>query len=156
MDIRKIKQLIKLVNESKISELEISEGKEIIRINRSLPTITNPIMQVAYTLPIPPSNITAKKSTNNISNLKESSTIISKNHIIYSPMVGTFYRTPGGVDTKPFIEINQNVNIGDILCIIEAMKMMNQIKADKSGIIKSILVENGQPVEYNEPLIIIE
>ena len=128
MDIRKIKKLIELVEESGISELEISEGEESVRISRSAPA-------AAEAAPAAAAEISG--------------------HIVRSPMVGTFYRTPSP-DAKAFIEVGQKVNVGDTLCIVEAMKMMNQIEADKSGTVKAILVESGQPVEFDEPLVVIE
>lgn len=150
MDIRKIKKLIALVEESSILELEISEGEESVRINRTPTQSHYPIMQ------LPPHISTSVEQQPNI-NTTITSEIESTthHHIIRSPMVGTFYRTPNP-ETKAFVEIGQKVSIGDTLCIIEAMKMMNLIETDKSGTIKSILVENGQPIEFNQPLIVIE
>ena len=140
MDIRKIKKLIELVEESGISELEISEGEESVRISRAAPNAGFPVMQQAYAAtPAMEAPAAAEIS----------------GHIVRSPMVGTFYRTPSP-DAKAFIEIGQKVNAGDTLCIVEAMKMMNQIEADKSGVVKAILVESGQPVEFDEPLVVIE
>ena len=140
MDIRKIKKLIELVEESGISELEISEGEESVRISRAAPAASFPVMQQAYAAPMmqqPAQSNAAAPAT------------------VRSPMVGTFYRTPSP-DAKAFIEVGQKVNVGDTLCIVEAMKMMNQIEADKSGTVKAILVESGQPVEFDEPLVVIE
>ncbi len=137
MDIRKIKKLIELVEESGISELEISEGEESVRISRSAPAASYPVMQQAYAAPEAP----AKAEISG--------------HIVRSPMVGTFYRTPSP-DAKAFVEVGQKVNVGDTLCIVEAMKMMNQIEADKAGVVKAILIESGQPVEFDEPLVVIE
>ena len=134
MDIRKIKKLIELVEESGISELEISEGEESVRISRAAPAAAAPA-----TVPSMEAPAAAEIS----------------GHIVRSPMVGTFYRTPSP-DAKAFIEVGQKVNVGDTLCIVEAMKMMNQIEADKSGTVKAILVESGQPVEFDEPLVVIE
>ncbi|MWP45982.1 acetyl-CoA carboxylase biotin carboxyl carrier protein [Gilliamella sp. Pas-s27] len=154
MDIRKIKKLIELVEESGISEIEISEGEESVRISRSVPT-TNysaPIqnIQIPQSSPIvmAPSTRTEEVVTN-------SDNIVSTGITIKSPMVGTFYRTPSP-ESKAFVEVGQTVNIGDVLCIVEAMKMMNQIESEKAGTIKAILVENGQPVEFDQPLFIIE
>ncbi|HIC2037562.1 acetyl-CoA carboxylase biotin carboxyl carrier protein [Enterobacter soli] len=154
MDIRKIKKLIELVEESGISELEISEGEESVRISRAAPAASFPVMQQAYAAPmmqqpalaaaVAPAAEAAPAAAGEISG-----------HIVRSPMVGTFYRTPSP-DAKAFIEIGQKVNVGDTLCIVEAMKMMNQIEADKSGTVKAILVESGQPVEFDEPLVVIE
>ncbi|MGV3345322.1 acetyl-CoA carboxylase biotin carboxyl carrier protein [Enterobacteriaceae bacterium LUAb1] len=157
MDIRKIKKLIELVEESGIAELEISEGEESVRISRSPANTGYPVMPQAYAAPMMaapvmpqvamPAPVVTPESPG-------SSTEIS-GHIVRSPMVGTFYRTPSP-DAKSFIEIGQKVNVGDTLCIVEAMKMMNQIEADKAGVIKAILPENGQPVEFDEPLVVIE
>lgn len=158
MDIRKIKKLIELVEESGIAELEISEGEESVRISRSPPNPGYPLMQQPqnWVMPAPtlqatppmagavPAAETAPKAPDKLSG-----------HVIHSPMVGTFYRTPSP-EAKPFVEIGQQINVGDTLCIVEAMKMMNQIEADKAGIVKAVLVENGQPVEYDQPLVIIE
>ncbi|NRN28440.1 acetyl-CoA carboxylase biotin carboxyl carrier protein [Photorhabdus heterorhabditis] len=156
MDIRKIKKLIELVEESGISELEISEGEESVRISRALAPqsfqvaqqyIPAQTQQPALANAVAPSQALPET-------ISERSAEIS-GHIVRSPMVGTFYRTPSP-DAKPFIEVGQRINVGDTLCIVEAMKMMNQIEADKSGVVKAILVESGQPVEFDEPLVVIE
>jgi acetyl-CoA carboxylase biotin carboxyl carrier protein len=145
MDIRKIKKLIEIVEESGIAELEIKEGEEFIRINR----YSSNAAPIAYA-PAPvavQAPVAAAASTP----VEEKIT----GHIVKSPMVGTFYRaaSPG---TKVFVEIGQSVTAGDTLCIIEAMKILNQIEADKSGTISKILVDNAEPVEYGQPLFIIE
>ncbi|HBN0230770.1 TPA: acetyl-CoA carboxylase biotin carboxyl carrier protein [Escherichia coli] len=145
MDIRKIKKLIELVEESGISELEISEGEESVRISRAAPAASFPVMQ-------PQSNAAAPAT---VPSMEAPAAAEISGHIVRSPMVGTFYRTPSP-DAKAFIEVGQKVNVGDTLCIVEAMKMMNQIEADKSGTVKAILVESGQPVEFDEPLVVIE
>lgn len=152
MDIRKIKKLIELVEESGISELEISEGEESVRISRSAPNTGYPVMQQAYAAPVMQAQapVAAAPAAAEAPAKAEIS-----GHIVRSPMVGTFYRTPGP-DAKAFVEIGQKVNVGDTLCIVEAMKMMNQIEADKAGTVKAILVESGQPVEFDEPLVVIE
>ncbi|WMY94758.1 MAG: acetyl-CoA carboxylase biotin carboxyl carrier protein [Arsenophonus sp.] len=157
MDIRKIKKLIELVEESDISEIEISEGEESVRISRKIikhsqekymeKLITHPPISTNMITP----NQTLPKKTEKINEKKVEIT----GHILRSPMVGTFYRSPTP-QTKPFIEIGQIVNIGDPLCIVEAMKMMHKIETDKSGVVKAILVKNGEAVEFDEPLIIIE
>lgn len=152
MDIRKIKKLIELVEESGISELEISEGEESVRISRAAPAQAYPMMQQAYALPA--QQQPALAATIGSVSGAEPPTAMS-GHVVRSPMVGIFYRTPSP-DEKAFVEVGQSVNVGDTLCIVEAMKMMNQIEADKSGIVKAILVESGQPVEYDEPLVVIE
>ncbi|GGB34163.1 acetyl-CoA carboxylase biotin carboxyl carrier protein subunit [Oceanisphaera marina] len=156
MDIRKIKKLIELVEESGIAELEISEGEESVRISR----YGNPgqqVMQPQYqqfqAAPAPaPAPMAAALSP---AATEEAAAPAVSGHVMRSPMVGTFYRasSPGA---KNFAEVGQTVNAGDTLCIVEAMKMMNQIEADKSGVIKAILIDNGEPVEFDEPLFIIE
>ena len=153
MDIRKIKKLIELVEESGINELEISEGEESVRISRSAPNTGYPVMQQAYAAPVmqPQAPVAAAAPAAAVAPAKAE----ISGHIVRSPMVGTFYRTPSP-DAKAFIEVGQKVNVGDTLCIVEAMKMMNQIEADKSGVVKAILVESGQPVEFDEPLVVIE
>jgi acetyl-CoA carboxylase biotin carboxyl carrier protein len=142
MDIRKIKKLIELIEESDIAELEIKEGEEAIRISR----YSAAPAPVAYAPAVMPatSPLTVMPAEEKISG-----------HIVKSPMVGTFYRSasPG---TKTFVELGQSVRTGDTLCIIEAMKILNQIEADKNGKIVKILVENAEPVEYGQPLFIIE
>ena len=154
MDIRKIKKLIELVEESGISELEISEGEESVRISRAAPAASFPVMQQAYAAPVQQPALSAAVAPVAAEAAPAAATEIS-GHIVRSPMVGTFYRTPSP-DVKAFIEVGQKVNVGDTLCIVEAMKMMNQIEADKSGTVKAILVESGQPVEFDEPLVVIE
>ncbi|WAT00328.1 acetyl-CoA carboxylase biotin carboxyl carrier protein [Rouxiella chamberiensis] len=153
MDIRKIKKLIELVEESGISELEISEGEESVRISRAAPQQAYPMMQQAYAMPAPQQPLAAAVAP--AAPAEAAAPAAISGHIVRSPMVGTFYRTPSP-DAKAFVEVGQKVNAGDTLCIVEAMKMMNQIEADKSGVVKAILVESGQPVEFDEPLVVIE
>lgn len=146
MDIRKIKKLIELLEESGIAELEIKEGEEAIRISR----YSAAPAAVAYApAPAAPASQVAAVSITPVAEEAISG------HIVKSPMVGTFYRSasPG---TKHFVEVGHSVKLGDTLCIIEAMKILNQIEADKSGTITKILVENAEPVEYGQPLFIIE
>ncbi|MEE3609135.1 acetyl-CoA carboxylase biotin carboxyl carrier protein [Avibacterium paragallinarum] len=152
MDIRKIKKLIELVEESGIMELEISEGEESVRINRGSPATT----AVQYTLPSAPavqpaSPAPAQPATPAV----EAPAVEVSGHQVRSPMVGTFYRSPSP-EAKPFVEVGQTVKVGDALCIVEAMKMMNRIEADKAGVVKAILINDGEPVEFDEPLIVIE
>ncbi|MFC0228115.1 acetyl-CoA carboxylase biotin carboxyl carrier protein [Serratia aquatilis] len=154
MDIRKIKKLIELVEESGISELEISEGEESVRISRAAPAQAYPMMQ-QYAMPLQQQPALATAVAPATAAETPAAPAAVSGHIVRSPMVGTFYRTPSP-DAKAFVEVGQKVNAGDTLCIVEAMKMMNQIEADKSGVVKAILVENGQPVEYDEPLVVIE
>ncbi|PHM36148.1 acetyl-CoA carboxylase biotin carboxyl carrier protein [Xenorhabdus innexi] len=150
MDIRKIKKLIELVEESGISELEISEGEESVRISRTMAPQGMPITQQYISAPVQqPAQVAAPAAP------AAPATAEISGHTVRSPMVGTFYRSPSP-DAKPFIEVGQHVNQGDTLCIVEAMKMMNQIEADKTGVVKAILAQDGQPVEFDEPLVIIE
>lgn len=155
MDIRKIKKLIELVEESGIAELEISEGEESVRISRSPANVGYPVMQQAFAAPAPQPALAAAVAPATAPVIEAARPAEISGHIVRSPMVGTFYRTPSP-DAKAFVEIGQKVNAGDTLCIVEAMKMMNQIEADKSGVVKAILVESGQPVEFDEPLVVIE
>ncbi|OSN01909.1 acetyl-CoA carboxylase biotin carboxyl carrier protein subunit [Lonsdalea populi] len=154
MDIRKIKKLIELVEESGIAELEISEGEESVRISRSPAVPAYPMMQQAYAPMQPQPALTATVAEAPVAEVAAAPAAVS-GHIVRSPMVGTFYRTPSP-EAKAFVEVGQQVNIGDTLCIVEAMKMMNQIEADKAGVVKAILLESGQPVEFDEPLVVIE
>ncbi|MFT7235901.1 MAG: acetyl-CoA carboxylase biotin carboxyl carrier protein [Methylophagaceae bacterium] len=147
MDIRKIKKLIDLIQESDIAEIEIKEGEESVRISRNSPNqpqmvMATPAMQTATPAPVAAAEV-------------ESPLISSSKNAVKSPMVGTFYRS-SSPEAAPFVEVGQTVAEGDVICIIEAMKMFNQIESDRSGVIKSILVETGHPVEFDEPLIIIE
>ncbi|MEB7890665.1 acetyl-CoA carboxylase biotin carboxyl carrier protein [Hafnia alvei] len=153
MDIRKIKKLIELVEESGISELEISEGEESVRISRAPAAGSMPMMQPYYAAA--PAQAAAPVAAAPAAAPVADAPAAISGHIVRSPMVGTFYRTPSP-DAKAFVEVGQKVNVGDPLCIVEAMKMMNQIEADKSGVVKAILMENGQPVEFDEPLVVIE
>ena len=143
MDIRKIKKLIELVEESGISELEISEGEESVRISRSAPVASYPVMQQAYAAPMmqqPAQSNAAAPAT--VPSMEAPAAAEISGHIVRSPMVGTFYRTPSP-DAKAFIEVGQKVNVGDTLCIVEAMKMMNQIEADKSGTVTIELLKTS-------------
>lgn len=153
MDIRKIKKLIELVEESGIAELEITEGEESVRIHRGGSQVAAP-MQYApmQQAPMQPAPVAAPAPA---SAAEPAAPAEPSGHIVRSPMVGTFYRSssPG---SKAFVEVGQSVKVGDTLCIVEAMKMMNQIEADKSGVIKQILVENQDPVEFDQPMFIIE
>ena len=157
MDIRKIKKLIELVEESGISELEISEGEESVRISRAPVNTGFPVMQQAYAAPMyaPQPGLSQAIAPAAAPAMEAPAAAELSGHIVRSPMVGTFYRTPTP-EAKAFVEVGQKVNAGDTLCIVEAMKMMNQIEADKTGVVKAILVENGQPVEFDEPLVVIE
>lgn len=150
MDLRKLKKLIDLVEESGISELELTEGEEKVRISRALMPNQAPVMQymaapqaatIAQTAAVPSAAAPAVAEI--------------EGHMVKSPMVGTFYRS-SSPDSKPFVDVGTKVAVGDTLCIIEAMKLLNEIESDVAGVVKKILLENGQPVEYGEPLFIIE
>ncbi|GAB2892888.1 acetyl-CoA carboxylase biotin carboxyl carrier protein [Microbulbifer echini] len=154
MDIRKIKKLIELLEESDIGELEIKEGEESVRISRGVSSAPQPIAPfygapvAPAPVPTPPIQTAAPTAVE-----KEAKPAIS-GHAVKSPMVGTYYAaaSPGA---EPFVKVGQQVKVGDVVCIVEAMKMMNQIEADKSGTIESILLEDGQPVEFDQPLVTI-
>mgnify|MGYP000523618407 FL=1 len=154
MDLRKLKKLIDLVEESGIAEIELTEGEEKVRISRQLNIAQQLPMQYMQMpqMQAPMSQATPQNSTN------ESETISStppQGHQVTSPMVGTFYRA-SSPDAGSFVEVGSSVKKGDTLCIIEAMKILNEIESDADGIIKNILIENGQPVEFGEPLFVIE
>ncbi len=156
MDIRKVKKLIELLEESGIAEIEIKEGEESVRISRHSPTAAPQMMQQPVMTAAPAAAPAAATSaTTETAAAETAATETIEGHVIKSPMVGSFYRAPSPGAT-PFVEVGQTVNVGDTLCIIEAMKLLNQIEADKAGTIKAILVENGQPVEYDQPLFIID
>ncbi len=154
MDIRKIKKLIEIIEESDIAEIEISEGEESVRISRyssSLPAAAPaPQMTTIAAAPI------AEAPAVTAAVPAAAPAAAPTGHTVKSPMVGTFYRAASPSAPNPFVEEGQTVKEGDTLCIIEAMKILNQIEADKSGVIKQIMVENAQPVEYDQPLFIIE
>ena len=152
MDIRKVKKLIELLEESGIDELEIREGEESVRISRhsKQPTYAQPMYAQA---PAPaPAPVAAAPVAAAVAEVASAPKL--NGQVARSPMVGTFYRTPGQA-SPAFVEIGQSVKKGDILCIVEAMKMINHIEAETSGVIESILVENGHPVEYDQPLFTI-
>ena len=155
MDIRKVKKLIELLEESNIDEIEIKEGEESVRISRnSAQALVAAPAQTAYTAP--PVVAAAPAAPAPAAELAPAAAApapepATSGHVVKSPMVGTFYRAPA--PTSPsFAEVGQQVKVGDVICIVEAMKMMNQIEADKAGTIEAILVENGEPVEFDQPL----
>ena len=150
MDIRKVKKLIELLEESGIDELEIHEGEESVRISRY--SQNAPV--AAYAPQVMPVAAAAAPAPAAAAPMAEATPAAPTGHQVLSPMVGTFYTAPSP-SSPAFAEVGQHVKEGDVLCIVEAMKMMNQIKADKSGTIEAILVENGQPVEYDQPLFTI-
>ena len=144
MDLRKLKKLIDLVQESGISELEVTEGEEKVKIVKS----SSPAVTYAAAAPASaPAPVQAPGPA--------AAPVALPGHVVKSPMVGTFYRSPSP-GAKPFVEVGDTVKSGDTICIIEAMKLLNEIECDKDGVIKAILVENGQPVEYGEPLVVID
>ena len=151
MDLRKLKKLIDLVQESGISELEVTEGEEKVRIAKHFAA---PAGQATYMMPAAAPMPMAAPAAAGSSSVDLDDDDEIDGHPVKAPMVGTFYRSssPG---SEPFVEVGQTVKEGDTLCIIEAMKLLNEIEADASGTIKAILVENGQPVEFGEPLFII-
>jgi len=149
MDIRKIKKLIELIEESDVEEIEISEGEESVRISRRSQT---PVAAAPMYAPAPIA--AAPVAPVAIAPAEPEAPSVPAGHSVNSPMVGTFYRSPAP-GAAAFAEIGQSISAGDTVCIVEAMKMMNQIEADKSGVIKAILVEDGEPVEFDQPLVII-
>ena len=152
MDLRKLKKLIDLVQESGIAELEITEGEEKVKIVKGgAATAAQPTMMMAAPVASAPARPTAAAAPTPAA---EAEPAAPEGHVVKAPMVGTFYRSPSP-DAKVFVEVGQAVKEGDTICIIEAMKLMNEIEADASGTVKAILVENGQPVEYGQPLFIL-
>ncbi|MEO8305532.1 MAG: acetyl-CoA carboxylase biotin carboxyl carrier protein [Betaproteobacteria bacterium] len=149
MDLRKLKTLIELVESSGIGELEIQEGEERVRITRAVAAAAAPAAPTALYTAAGASGAPAPVAVEAVPAPME-----PEGHLVKSPMVGTFYRaaSPGA---KPFVEVGDSVEVGDTLCIIEAMKLMNEIEADKAGVVKQMLAENGQPVEYGQPLVVI-
>jgi acetyl-CoA carboxylase biotin carboxyl carrier protein len=149
MDLRKLKTLIELVEGSGIAELEISEGEERVRITRTVAA-----GQQMYHAAPQQMMVSAPVAVAAAAPVEAAKPVVAEGHIVKSPMVGTFDRSasPG---SKPFVDVGQNVNSGETLCIIEAMKLLNEIESDQTGVIKAILVENGQPVEFGQPLFVI-
>jgi acetyl-CoA carboxylase biotin carboxyl carrier protein len=147
MDLRKIKTLIDLVEQSGISELEVREGEESVRISRQVMAAPAPVYATA------PAAIAAPSAPAPVA--APAAPAADARHIVRAPMVGTFYRSPSP-GAKPFVEVGQTVKVGQVLCIIEAMKMLNQIEADKAGVISEVFAENEKPVEFDQPLFAIE
>jgi acetyl-CoA carboxylase biotin carboxyl carrier protein len=159
MDIRKVKKLIEMLEESSLAEIEIREGEEAIRISRAssvgggAAVVGNAGPVTHHAAPaVPPSQAAAPAAPTAAQSQPPAA---PTGHAVTSPMVGTFYRSPSP-GAQAFVDIGSEVKVGDVLCIIEAMKMMNQIESDKAGMVKAILKENGQPVEFGEPLFVIE
>jgi acetyl-CoA carboxylase biotin carboxyl carrier protein len=149
MDIRKVKKLIELLDQSDVAEIEIHEGEESVRISRQSSTGTPLVMPSHLMMGQLPAQAMPAAAA------KAEEMAEPPGHIVRAPMVGTVYRAPSP-GSKPFVEEGQAIKVGDTLCIIEAMKILNQIESDMGGTLKKILVENGQPVEYNQPLFVIE
>ncbi len=155
MDIRKVKKLIELLEESGIAEIEISEGEESVRISRYAPGSQSAPAPIVHYAAAPAPQAAVAPAAAPVVAAPVAAPAPRNDHTVTAPMVGTLYSapTPGA---KPFVEIGSEVNVGDTLCIIEAMKMMNQIESDKAGRVTAILVKNGEPVEFGQPLFIIE
>ncbi|GAB2796351.1 acetyl-CoA carboxylase biotin carboxyl carrier protein [Halomonas shantousis] len=156
MDIRKVKKLIELLEESNISEIEIQEGEESVRISRHPQGFAGqqqPMMHMQM-MPQGMPQASAAAPASAAPAATETAPSQPAGHPVTSPMVGTFYRSPAP-GSKPFVELGQSVKKGDTICIVEAMKMMNQIEADQDGVIEAILVEDGEPVEFDQPMLII-
>lgn len=148
MDLRKLKKLIDLVQESGITELEVTEGEEKVRIAKHYGTVAAAPVQ-HYTLP---AGMPAAPAASSVD--LDDDDELPEGHVVKSPMVGTFYRSPSP-GAEAFVQVGQTVKQGDTLCIIEAMKLLNEIEADASGVVKAILLDNGEPVEFGEPLFVI-
>ena len=164
MDLRKLKTLIELVQESGIAELEVTEGEEKVRITRTVANTIQPFMQYAAPMmaqmpqqgmPMQQAAPMQPTGTAPVAPVAAPVPVEPVGHAVKSPMVGTFYRSaaPGA---KPFVDVGSTVSVGDTICIIEAMKLMNEIECDKAGVIKAIMVESGQAVEYGQPMFMIE
>jgi acetyl-CoA carboxylase biotin carboxyl carrier protein len=154
MDLRKLKKLIDLVQESGIAELEITEGEEKVKIVKGgQVSVSAPPIMAMPAMAAPAQMAVAAPAAGAPAAAAEAEAV-QDGHVVKAPMVGTFYRSPSP-DAKVFVEVGQTVKEGDTICIIEAMKLMNEIEADASGVVKAILVENGQPVEYGQPLFIL-
>ena len=156
MDIRKIKKLIELVEESGITELEVQEEEGTVRISRAAPAVAPAAVQYAAAPVVAPTPAAAPaQAPATATSAPPAASDELSGHLVRSPMVGTFYRSPSP-EAKAFVEVGQSVKVGDALCIVEAMKMMNRIEADKAGVVKAILINDGDAVEFDEPLIVIE
>lgn len=149
MDIRKVKKLIELLETSDIAEIEIKEGEEAVRISRNSSVTTAVAAPAAAPVAAPAPSPAAPAAAE-----EKPAPQATSGHIVSSPMVGTFYRSPSP-SSPPFVEVGTHVKAGDVVCIVEAMKMMNQIEAEKAGIIEAILVNDGEPVEFDQPLVTI-
>ena len=155
MDIRKIKKLIELVEESGITELEVQEEEGTVRISRAAPAVAPAAVQYAAAPVVAPTPAATPAQAPAAATPAPVASDELSGHLVRSPMVGTFYRSPSP-EAKAFVEVGQSVKVGDALCTVEAMKMMNRIEADKAGVVKAILINDGDAVEFDEPLIVIE
>ena len=155
MDIRKIKKLIELVEESGITELEVQEEEGTVRISRATPVVAPAAVQYAAAPVVAPTPAAVPAQAPAAATPAPAASDELSGHLVRSPMVGTFYRSPSP-EAKAFVEVGQSVKVGDALCIVEEMKMMNRIEADKAGVVKAILINDGDAVEFDEPLIVIE
>ena len=155
MDIRKIKKLIELVEESGITELEVQEEEGTVRISRAAPAVAPAAIQYAAAPVVAATPAAVPAQAPAAATPAPAASDELSGHLVRSPMVGTFYRSPSP-EAKAFVEIGQSVKVGDALCIVEAMKMMNRIEADKAGVVKASLINDGDAVEFDEPLIVIE
>ena len=153
MDIRKVKKLIELLESSDVAEIEIREGEEAVRISRASTVVAPPVQYQAAPAPQQPAPAPAPVVAP-AAEADKSSAAKTRGNVVKSPMVGTFYRSPSP-SSPPFVEVGQHVKVGDVICIIEAMKMMNQIEADHAGVVEAILVKDGEPVEFDQALVTI-
>ncbi len=159
MDLRKIKKLIDILEESNLAELEIKEGEEVVRLSRypkgMMPMATQAPMAMSTQVQVEPARSANQNSAEPVNAATASEKALPEGHVLRSPMVGIFYASPNpGAET--FVKIGQTVKVGDTLGIIEAMKMFNQIEADKAGTVRAVLADSGQPVEFDQPLFVIE
>jgi acetyl-CoA carboxylase biotin carboxyl carrier protein len=150
MDIRKVKKLIELLEASDIAEIEIKEGEEAVRISRASSSAPAVYSAPVAAAPAPAPVAAAAPAAGD----DKPAAPVTSGHVVSSPMVGTFYRSPSP-SSPPFVEVGTHVKVGDVVCIVEAMKMMNQIEADQAGVVEAILIEDGEPVEFDQPLITI-
>jgi acetyl-CoA carboxylase biotin carboxyl carrier protein len=150
MDIRKVKKLIELLEASDIAEIEIKEGEEAVRISRASSSAPAVYSAPVAAAPAPAPLAAAAPAAGD----DKPAAPVTSGHVVRSPMVGTFYRSPSP-SSPPFVEVGTHVKVGDVVCIVEAMKMMNQIEADQAGVVEAILIEDGEPVEFDQPLITI-
>ena len=156
MDLRKIKKLVEILEESQLAEIEITEEGESIRLSRNMQAAASMPQYMAYPQPAPAPTATAPEAaaSADAGSASNDEPDLADGHVIRSPMVGTFYAAPNP-ESEPFVRTGQSVKAGDTVCVIEAMKMFNQIESDKDGKIVAVLVENGQPVEFDQPLFIV-